>query len=241
MNPPYKASARGAILPRLRGSSSALFVTAGRSVPPTVPTAPAGPLVVPPVLVVPAPAVPVSALPAPAPATPAPVVPTPAPPAGEGADAYALRNEVVQAWSKELEKEAEKRERLTREYQRKDAIVEGVNSALLGVALSASAVGAGLMLTGIGLPLGVAIETGATVCGILAVAVGRFYGRRVNHKLHKSSKMAVLAQTLAGDFETALAGQVTQLELERLKVEVERFRSQTTVRQRRKTFACAGN
>jgi len=126
----------------------------------------------------------------------------------------------------------EKRKGLTREYQRKDAIVEGVNTAFLGVALSASAAGAGLMLTGIGLPLGIAIETGATVCGILAAVVGHLYGRRVNRKLHKHSKMAVFAQTLAGEFETALAevpkdGQITQLELKRLKTEIERYRGQT--------------
>jgi hypothetical protein len=144
-------------------------------------------------------------------------------------DPNTMRYDMVHKWIIEIEDELKKREILSKKYRRAVDITDIVNTSLLSGAVGSAIVGFTLSVSLIGLPLGLIFHSSSAVLGAGGL-VGRFCGRHFEKKARKHAKVAVLAQSTVETLEVALANAtiVTKEELDRLKDEVDRYRSRKT-------------
>jgi hypothetical protein len=93
-----------------------------------------------------------------------------------------------------LRSEVEGRSRLHKKYRRAVNILDGVCATLGAACVVTSAVGTGLLASGVGFVLGLALEVGTGVAGLLDVA-GVAVSRRCSAKAARHEAIRILAST----------------------------------------------
>ena len=132
-----------------------------------------------------------------------------APVVNGGADdrGHGYRLKYIQEIQEFLEEEIKKREAFSKKYFRISRIINIIGSGLITVTVCVGGVGAVLLATGAGAPLGVALEISGAVTGAISL-IGNFTSRKATTKAEKHLKIKTLAaaklDTIASHISKAL-------------------------------------
>ena len=132
-----------------------------------------------------------------------------APVVNGGADdrGHGYRLKYIQEIQEFLEEEIKKREAFSKKYFRISRIINIIDSGLITVTVCVGGVGAVLLATGAGAPLGVALEISGAVTGAISL-IGNFTSRKATTKAEKHLKIKTLAaaklDTIASHISKAL-------------------------------------
>ena len=147
-------------------------------------------------------------------------------------DGENYRLQEVSQLKKYLETERQKRAELYKKYKRGVNIVDGIDAALVVVALGVGAGGIGLLTTIVATPIVIGLEATALVCGLLGVS-SKFISRRLTIKAKKHDEIRVLADsklnTISDLISTALTdGKISDDEFRLILNEIEKYKQMKT-------------
>ena len=126
-----------------------------------------------------------------------------------GADdrGHSYRLKIIRETQAFLEEEINKRGSFSKKYFRVSKVVNMVDNGLIVVTVGAAAAGTGLLATGVGLPVALALEISGIVTGFISL-IGNIVSKRVTTKAEKHLKIKTLAaaklDTIASHVSKAL-------------------------------------
>ena len=126
-----------------------------------------------------------------------------------GADdrGHSYRLKIIRETQAFLEEEINKRGSFSKKYFRVSKVVNMVDNGLIVVTVGAAATGTGLLATGVGLPVALALEISGIVTGFISL-IGNIVSKRVTTKAEKHLKIKTLAaaklDTIASHVSKAL-------------------------------------
>ena len=132
-----------------------------------------------------------------------------APVVNGGADdrGHGYRLKYIQDVQRFLEEEIKQREAFSKKYFRISRIINLVDTGLISVTVCVGGVGAVLLATGAGAPLGVALEISGAATGAISI-IGNFVSRKTTFKAMKHKEIKALAvsklNTVASHISKAL-------------------------------------
>ena len=113
---------------------------------------------------------------------------------GEDDRGHSYRLKYIQDVQRFLEEEIKQRESFSKKYFRISRIINIVDSGLITVTVCVGGVGAALLATGAGAPLGVALEISGAVTGAISL-IGNFVSRKSSFKAMKHKEIRALASS----------------------------------------------
>ena len=120
---------------------------------------------------------------------------------------HSYRLKIIRETQAFLEEEINKRGSFSKKYFRVSKVVNMVDNGLIVVTVGAAAAGTGLLATGVGLPVALALEISGIVTGFISL-VGNIVSKRVTTKAEKHLKIKTLAaaklDTIASHVSKAL-------------------------------------
>ena len=120
---------------------------------------------------------------------------------------HSYRLKIIRETQAFLEEEINKRGSFSKKYFRASKVVNMVDNGLIVVTVGAAAAGTGLLATGVGLPVALALEISGIVTGFISL-VGNMVSKRVTTKAEKHLKIKTLAvaklDTIASHVSKAL-------------------------------------
>ena len=120
---------------------------------------------------------------------------------------HSYRLKIIRETQALLEEEINKRGSFSKKYFRVSKVVNMVDNGLIVVTVGAAAAGTGLLATGVGLPVALALEISGIVTGFISL-VGNIVSKRVTTKAEKHLKIKTLAaaklDTIASHVSKAL-------------------------------------
>ena len=120
---------------------------------------------------------------------------------------HSYRLKIIRETQAFLEEEINKRGSFSKKYFRVSKVVNMVDNGLIVVTVGAAAAGTGLLATGVGLPVALALEISGIVTGFISL-VGNMVSKRVTIKAEKHLKIKTLAvarlDTIASHVSKAL-------------------------------------
>ena len=120
---------------------------------------------------------------------------------------HSYRLKIIRETQAFLEEEINKRVSFSKKYFRVSKVVNMVDNGLIVVTVGAAAAGTGLLATGVGLPVALALEISGIVTGFISL-VGNIVSKRVTTKAEKHLKIKTLAaaklDTIASHVSKAL-------------------------------------
>ena len=120
---------------------------------------------------------------------------------------HSYRLKIIRETQAFLEEEINKRGSFSKKYFRVSKVVNMVDNGLIVVTVGAAAAGTGLLATGVGLPVALALEISGIVTGFISL-VGNMVSKRVTTKAEKHLKIKTLAvaklDTIASHVSKAL-------------------------------------
>ena len=126
-----------------------------------------------------------------------------------GADdrGHSYRLKIIRETQAFLEEEINRRSSFSKKYFRVSKVVNMVDNGLIVVTVGAAAAGTGLLATGVGLPVALALEISGIVTGFISL-IGNIVSKRVTTKAEKHLKIKTLAaaklDTIASHVSKAL-------------------------------------
>ena len=133
----------------------------------------------------------------------------------------------ISDFEKILKLERDNRESLYKKYHRGVNIIDGITTTSSTIAIVSGATGIGLLATGVGMPVGVALESVAVVSGIVNI-VGRIVNKRLAKKAEKHDRIRQTAdttlRTLSDIVSKALRdGEINETEYVQVVDEMDRY------------------
>ena len=120
---------------------------------------------------------------------------------------HSYRLKIIRETQAFLEEEINKRGSFSKKYFRVSKVVNMVDNGLIVVTVGAAAAATGLLATGVGLPVALALEISGIVTGFISL-VGNIVSKRVTTKAEKHLKIKTLAaaklDTIASHVSKAL-------------------------------------
>ena len=120
---------------------------------------------------------------------------------------HSYRLKIIRETQAFLEEKINKRGSFSKKYFRVSKVVNMVDNGLIVVTVGAAAAGTGLLATGVGLPVALALEISGIVTGFISL-VGNIVSKRVTTKAEKHLKIKTLAaaklDTIASHVSKAL-------------------------------------
>ena len=120
---------------------------------------------------------------------------------------HSYRLKIIRETQAFLEEEINKRGSFSKKYFRVSKVVNMVDNGLIVVTVGAAAAGTGLLATGVGLPVALALEISGIVTGFISL-FGNMVSKRVTIKAEKHLKIKTLAvaklDTIASHVSKAL-------------------------------------
>jgi hypothetical protein len=152
----------------------------------------------------------------------------PSAPIDDSTAGHSYRLHKISEIQKQLENEREKRESLSKKYNRSKTIVDATDATFVVVSMGLGAAGIGLLSTVIAAPLVIIIEGAAIVTGILSMA-GMYVGKQLSLKAEKHEKIKVLAEsklnTIADHISKALTdNRISDEEFTLILSELEKYK-----------------